>query len=117
GTTLSGLISREDRRFILSLNDRRIEQAATLESAAHRLAATLRKALPRQRDNNWGVAARCSLRPDVGLLFGNAQGGGGGGGALNPCVGRIIAEYQHGNDNLDRALEFAARLISNCCGG
>lgn len=114
-----GAIERDGTRYIISVDGRRESGGGSLDSAAHRLASALRKALPRKGDPNWGVAVHCVLRPDVNLVFGNqggGGGGGGGGGVPNPCVARLINEYRGGDDNLDRALAFAARLLAKCCG-
>jgi hypothetical protein len=112
-----GSIARDGSRYIILVDGSAVAQAGSVDSAAHRLAATLRKALPREQDRNWGVAAHCILRTDVGLVFGNQVTGGGGGGMPNQCVAEIITEYRRGEDNLERALEFAARLLARCCGG
>jgi hypothetical protein len=116
GVSHQGAIIRDGNVFIVALDGRPVAQAGSLDSAAHRLAGFLHKALPRQRDEDWGVAVHCLMRPDVALVFGNRGGGGGGGGIPNPCVGRIIAEYGRGENELERALEFAARLLARCCG-
>lgn len=116
GVSRAGVIDREGSRYVIAVDGRRSSGGGSLESAAHRLAAALRQALPPQRDGNWGVVVRCVLRPDVSLVFGN-QAGGGGGGIPNPCVGRIINEYRRGDNDLNRALEFGARLLGSCCGG
>lgn len=115
GVSRSGAIERDGSRYLISVDGRPTGQAGTLEWAAHRLATALRATLPRWPDESWGVIARCPLRPDVGLAFGNQAGGGGCGGTVNQCVARIAAEYNRGDNNLDRALEFAARLIVGCC--
>jgi hypothetical protein len=116
GVSHDGAIAREGSRFIISLDGHPTAQEGSLESASHRLAALLRRALPRQRDHDWGVAASCLVRPDVALVFGNRGGGGGGGAIPNPCVARIVAEYNAGENSLERALACAARLIGSCCG-
>jgi hypothetical protein len=117
GVSREGAIERDGTRYVISVAGRRTSGGGSLDLAAHRLASALRNALPRKRDPNWGVAVRCVLRPDVNLVFGNQAGSGGGGGGIpNPCVARIVNEYRGGDDNLDRALEFAARLLAKCCG-
>lgn len=116
GTSREGSIERDGSRYTVTVDGHRTSGGGSLDSAAHRLANALRGALPRNRDANWGVVARCVPRPDVSLVFGNQGGGGGGGGIPNPCVVQIINEYGRGDDNLDRALEFAARLLARCCG-
>jgi hypothetical protein len=115
GVSRSGAIERTESRYLISIDGGRIAQAGTLESAAQRLATALRANVPRQDSQSWGLVARCSLRADVALAFGNQAGGGGGSGIGNQCVARIAAEYNRGANNLERALEFAARLIASCC--
>lgn len=116
GRSHQGAIARGDGRFVISIDGRPTAQAGSLESAAG-LASALRQRLPRTARQRFGVAARCVVRADVGIVFGNLSGGGGGGGGrLNRCVGQVIAEYQQGANNLERALEFAARVIGKCCG-
>lgn len=111
-----GTITREGSRYIVTLSGQRVGQDGSLEGAAHRLANLLRRELGRGSSGAWGVLARCALRADVALAFGNMAGGGNGGtGAPNPCVGRVIAEYGRGPNEFERALQFAARLISDCC--
>jgi hypothetical protein len=107
---------RDGTVFIVALDGRPVAQAGSLDTAAHRLAGFLKRALPRQRDQNWGVAVHCLMQAEVALVFGNCGGSGGGGGIPNPCMGRIIAEYGQGENNLERALEFGARLLARCCG-
>ena len=73
GVSRAGVIDREGSRYVIAVDGRRSSGGWSLESAAHRLAAALRQALPPQRDGNWGVVVRCVLRPDVSLVFGGVQ--------------------------------------------
>lgn len=116
GVRLAGEIRREGRGFLYAIAGQPRGQAPTLAAAARRLAAALGAALPRHERGDWGVAATCVMRGDVGLFYGNMAGGGGnGGGAPNPCVLAAQQAYARGENNLARALESAARLLADCC--
>jgi hypothetical protein len=114
GRRNGGEIRRDGSRYLVVVNGRTEARVGSLGSAAHRLAEGLRRDL-RPRDPNWGVLVRCSLRDDVSLAFGN-EARGPGGGAPSPCVGKVIRQYGHGDNSLARALEFAAKLLADCCG-
>ena len=115
GVRHDGEIQRDGSRYVVYVDGRPIGQSGSLGSAAHRLAEAFRLDL-RPREVDWGVLVRCVERGDVSLAFGNEARGGGGGGAPAPCVTRVIAQYRHGDNSLVRALEFAAKLLADCCG-
>jgi hypothetical protein len=115
GVSRAGAISRDGSRYQILIDGTVRGQAGSLDGAANRLAAALRNALPPQQDSNWGVLGSCVFRADVALAFGNRAGGGGDGGFSNACVADVASDYNRGANNLNRALEFAARLIARCC--
>ena len=115
GRQRNGLIVREGRRFVYSIDGQTIDSAPTLAAAAHQLADALRRDLPRAAVNNWGVAVRCGTRPDLSLAIGNVAGGGGGGGAPDPCVLKVLRAFERSDRSLAAALEAAARLLADCC--
>ena len=115
GVRVEGDVRRDGDRFAVYVRGRQVAQAGSLGGAARRLAEALARDLPRQTRGSWGVEVHCSAVPGIGLLFGNAQSGFGGSGGTHPCVARVAGHYRRGQDNLQRALEFAAKLLAECC--
>ena len=114
GVAASGQVRRDGSRYLVVVDGQIVGAAGSLAGAAHRLAEQLRSRLPRP-PRSWGLEVHCLTTP-VGLVYGNRRSGGAGGGPVDGCLARAIVEYRRGEDNLERALESAARLLTNCCG-
>lgn len=112
GASLDGTITIEGRRYTAWVNAQPIGSAGALQSAAHQLAHALTRDL-RRRGGDWTVSLACPSQPGLNITFTNRPGHGLP--PTNPCLVHALEAYSKGPNTLERALEFAAKILGDCC--
>lgn len=113
GVIAAGQITRQENRYIVTIEGERLGPTGSIQAAAERLAHGIRAHLPRD-PARWGVQASCSSE-GLSIAVGNrVSGGGGSGNELHPCAARVLGRRPL--DSLQEALSAFAKVIGHCCG-
>jgi hypothetical protein len=102
GVTTVGEITRQENRYVVTVEGERLGPAGSIQAAAERLAHGLRAHLP---PNPANVQASCA-KEGLSIAVGN-RAGGGGGGELHPCSARVLGRRRL--ESLQEALSAFAR--------